>query len=143
MERLRCAAYDLADFTVVVFEGDLGSPAELRRMLHTVTGARSRIVVDLTGVTFIDTTALGALLGALRRTRAADGWIRLVCRNPAVLKVLRMTDLDSVFDIHDSIDEVRALTGERRLPAPRPAPRAAPRSAPGPVARGRVAQPGG
>jgi anti-sigma B factor antagonist len=123
MERLACAAYDLDDFTVVVFEGDIGSPADLRRLLHTVTGARSRIVVDLTEVTFIDTTALGALLGALRRTRSADGWVRLVCRNQAVLKVLRMTDLDSVFEIHDSIDEVRALSGGPWLPAPRdPAP---------------------
>jgi anti-sigma B factor antagonist len=76
MERPTYSAYDLEDFTVVVVEGDISSAAELRQLLHTVSGARSRIAVDLTGVTFIDTTGLGVLLGALRRSRptAGSGW---------------------------------------------------------------------
>jgi len=107
MGRPTYTTYDEADFSVVVVTGDIGSAVELRETLHTVSGARSRIVVDLTGVTFIDTTGLGVLLGALRRTRSADGWVRLVCRDRALLKVLRMTHLDSIFDIHDNIEELR------------------------------------
>jgi anti-sigma B factor antagonist len=119
MDRPTYTAYDLEDFTVVVVAGDISGATDLRQILHTVSGARSRIAVDLTGVTFIDTTGLGVLLGALRRTRTADGWVRLICRDQAVLKVLRMTHLDSIFEIHDSVDDIRTRIERPRVPGPR------------------------
>ncbi len=63
------------------------------------------IVVDLTGVSFIDSTALGVLVGAYRRQEDAGGSFKLVVTEPRVLKVLEITDLTSVFPVFASVDE--------------------------------------
>jgi anti-sigma B factor antagonist len=61
------------------------------------------VVVDLTDVEFIDSTGLGALVGA--RTAAADqgGTVALVCTQPRILKLFTITGLDSVFEIYSSV----------------------------------------
>jgi anti-sigma B factor antagonist len=119
IEILSCTSYDLDDCTVVAVTGEIDSSSahQLRDALRTVAGARSRIIIDMTGVTFTDSTGLGVLLGAQRRARASDGWVRLVCTHRAVLKVLRITHLDSIFPIHDTVDDARVGAG--KPPPPR------------------------
>ena len=65
------------------------------------------IVVDLTGVSFIDSTALGVLVGAYRHQEDAGGSFKLVVTEPRILKVLEITDLTSVFPVFASVDEGR------------------------------------
>jgi len=65
-------------------------------------------VVDLLGVTFLDSTALGVLVGALKRCREAGGDLRLVIAEPRILKVFEITGLTEVFTITPTIDEARS-----------------------------------
>jgi len=64
-----------------------------------------QMVVDLTNVAFIDSTALGVLVGSLRRVRAEDGDLRLVMNNPHLEKMFRITGFDSMFSIHRSVED--------------------------------------
>ena len=65
----------------------------------------SAIVVDLSGVSFIDSTALGVLVGAYRRQVEAGGTLKLVVTEPRILKVLEITALTSVFPVFATVDE--------------------------------------
>ncbi|HET7196286.1 MAG TPA: STAS domain-containing protein [Nocardioides sp.] len=65
----------------------------------------SRVVIDLTRVTFVDSSGLGALIVARKSARERGGSMSLVCPPPAVRRLLGSTHLDDVFAIHDSLDE--------------------------------------
>ena len=77
--------------TAPEFSGILGA---------TVEGGRTSLVLDLTDVTFIDSTGLSVLLSALRQVTRAGGRLALVCSNPTVLRLFEITRLDSTFDIY-------------------------------------------
>jgi len=64
-----------------------------------------QMIVDLTRVAFIDSTALGVLVGSLRRARAEDGDLRLVMDDPHLEKMFRITGFDSMFSIHRSVED--------------------------------------
>ncbi len=60
------------------------------------------------GVTFIDSTALGVLIGGVRRVNAAGGGMALVVTSRPVQRVLSITGLDRVFTIHETRDDAIA-----------------------------------
>jgi len=62
------------------------------------------VVVDLTGVTFIDSTGLGVLIGARRRCVEAGRDLRVVVAEPRILKVFEITGLTELFTIHPSLE---------------------------------------
>lgn len=109
------------DFTVSVSETDGRSivtaagelDAHAAPVLEAETGPASRqpggrLIVDLTGVDFIDSTGLGVLVGALKHAREADGTLDVVVATPRVLKVLALTGLDVVIPLHSTLDEALA-----------------------------------
>jgi anti-sigma B factor antagonist len=59
----------------------------------------SRIVVDMSGVEFCDSTGMNILLSCLRQVRERGGELELAAPRPAVMKILQVTALDSVFTI--------------------------------------------
>jgi anti-sigma B factor antagonist len=92
-------------------EIDVATAPPLRDRLQSLTAAgRSTVVVDLLGVTFLDSTALGVLVGALKRCRESGGELPLVITEPRILKVFEITGLTGVFPIHASVeDAVRSV----------------------------------
>jgi anti-sigma B factor antagonist len=62
------------------------------------------VVVDLGQVEFLDSTGLGVLVGTLKRLRTVGGTFALVCSRDSVLKIFRITGLDLVFDLYDTVD---------------------------------------
>ncbi len=94
--------------TVVQVGGeiDLYTAAQLREhLVDLVTDGRCHLIFDLEHVEFLDSTGLGVLLGALKRARAHGGSLQLVCSQDRILKVLRVTALNEVFQIHSSVDD--------------------------------------
>ena len=61
-----------------------------------------RVVVDLEGVDFIDSAGLGVLVGGLKRARSYHGQLVLVATGRSVIRVLELTGLTRVFEIHPS-----------------------------------------
>ena len=64
------------------------------------------VVIDFSKTTFMDSTALGALVGAAREASERSGWLRLACADkPAIRRILELTQLDSAFGLYDGVDE--------------------------------------
>ncbi len=100
------------DCSVIAVYGevDVASVPRLREQLHSlVAEGKNKIVVDLDGVGFLDSTGLGVLVGALKRTRAHGGSLGLVCNQPQILKVFEVTRLTRVFDLYPTV--TKAVTG--------------------------------
>ena len=102
------------DVAIVRFRGeaDLHTAPILRDALEEAieTGAGT-LVVDLTGVTFVDSMMLGVLLGATRRTRPRGTRMRIVVDDPHVRRVFELTLLDRVLELYPSL-ELRPRRGE-------------------------------
>jgi anti-sigma B factor antagonist len=93
-------------------EIDMATAPSLRERLHALLAEdRSHLVVDLDDVGFLDSTALGVLVGVLKRARTEGGEVRIASTQPRVRKVFEITRLDSAFDLFDSVDE--AVGGAR------------------------------
>jgi len=91
-------------------EVDVATAPRLReQLISLVNDQQFLIVVDLTGVDFIDSTGLGVLIGALKRVRTHDGQLVLVCTERRILKVFEITGLDQVFQLVDTVDAAVAL----------------------------------
>ena len=71
---------------------------ELAEVIASAAPA-SRIVVDMSGVEFCDSTGMNVLLSCLRQVRERGGELELAAPRPAVMKILQVTALDSVFTI--------------------------------------------
>jgi anti-sigma B factor antagonist len=95
------------DYVVAVLgEADLFTAPELKHELGGLldSGAH-RIVVDLSGTTFIDSTALSVLLGAVKRLRPNGGEMGVVCGDPNIRKIFEITLLDRVFSLFESREQ--------------------------------------
>lgn len=77
--------------------------AELRPLSQRAGVA---LIVDLSGVGFIDSTGLGVLVAALKHVREVGGSLDVVATAPRVLKVFALTGLDVVIPLHDSLAAV-------------------------------------
>ena len=89
----------------VTGEIDLFTAPEFKqRMSELIDAGRSRLVVDLSGTTFIDSSSLGVLIGAHRRLKLRGGALLVVCENEAISKTFKITGLDGVFTIAPTVD---------------------------------------
>ncbi len=66
------------------------------------------LVLDLTAVTFLDSTALGAMVGALRRVRESGGELRFVLPETPARRIFELTSLDRALDVRASRAEAMA-----------------------------------
>ena len=105
-----------AERHVVAVSGeiDLFTAPELKSALsEAIESGHTRIVVDLTDTTFLDSTALGVLIGAVKRLRSRDGRLTIVNVDDNIAKTFEITGLDQIFPISSTRDEaVKALDTE-------------------------------
>jgi anti-sigma B factor antagonist len=104
---LSVTSRERGDLTIVEVAGevDVYTAAILREKLADLIDAEhTDLVVDLTGVGFLDSTGLGVLVGALKKIRGFGGRLQLVIDQEKVMKVFRITALTQVFTIHDSLE---------------------------------------
>ena len=99
------------DRTVVSVGGEIDvytAPKLREQLIDLVSAGNYHLVVDMENVDFLDSTGLGVLVGGLKRVRAHDGSLELVCTQERILKIFRITGLTKVFPIHSSVDEAIA-----------------------------------
>jgi anti-sigma B factor antagonist len=104
---LTLATREVGETTVVAVGGeiDVYTAPKLRDRITELVGAGVYdIVIDLEAVEFLDSTGLGVIVGGLKKVRAHDGSLRLVCTQDRLLKIFRITGLAKVFDIHQDVD---------------------------------------
>lgn len=105
---LDIAIRDQDDVCVMSLSGEVDvytAPGLKQRLADAIDGGCSHVVVDLARVGFMDSSGLGALVSGLKRIKERDGTIRLACAGEQVLKVFRITGLDKVFPIFDTVDD--------------------------------------
>jgi anti-sigma B factor antagonist len=91
--------------TIVAVGGEIDvytAPKLRDRITELVADGVYNLVIDMEGVEFLDSTGLGVLVGGLKKVRAHDGSLELVCNQDRLLKIFRITGLAKVFVIHET-----------------------------------------
>ncbi|MHB8510654.1 MAG: STAS domain-containing protein [Actinomycetota bacterium] len=99
------------DWCVLTVSGEIDvftAPKLHEKIVQSIDSGHEKLVIDLDGVGFMDSTGLGTLVGGLKRIKERDGTLSLVCTNRPVLRILTITGLDSVFAIFDKVDDAVA-----------------------------------
>ena len=114
---LKLGHYGKDGTEVVDVEGeiDIYTAPRLRELLIDLVSQNNyQIVVNLEKVGFLDSTGLGVLVGGLKRVRAHDGSLDLVCTREQILRIFRTTGLTKVFGIYQTVDQAIAAKKGRR-----------------------------
>jgi anti-sigma B factor antagonist len=93
--------------TIIAVGGEIDvytAPKLRDKITELVADGVYDIIVDMEAVEFLDSTGLGVLVGGLKKVRAHDGSLQLICTQDRLLKIFRITGLSKVFVIHDSAD---------------------------------------
>ena len=104
---LREQAPELGTLVIAVEgEADMSTAVKFNESFFSAArGGVRRVVADLTGVSFIDTTMLNALVVGHRRMVRDHGRFAVVCDGPRVSRVLEITGLGQILDVFPTLDD--------------------------------------
>jgi len=94
--------------SIIDLEGEVDvytAPQLKQQIINLLDKGVRHVVVNLTAVDYLDSTALGVLIGGLKRLRERNGALDLICPNPRIKRVFEITGLDRIFDIYATEDE--------------------------------------
>ena len=95
-------------FEVVAARGevDVSSADTLWSQVESAFARADNVIVDLSGVSFLDSTGLGVLVAARNTAESADRptSLDLVVSDPHLLKILDITGLTALFRIHPTLE---------------------------------------
>ncbi|HEV3048388.1 MAG TPA: STAS domain-containing protein [Solirubrobacteraceae bacterium] len=101
----------------VTGELDLTTAPQLKWMLvDAIEEGRSRLVVDLSATSFMDSTALGVLVG-VNRGLEPGGQLLIVCSRPSLLRIFELSGMDGAFTICATLDDALAGPAQRAAEA--------------------------
>jgi anti-sigma B factor antagonist len=102
-----------AHVVAVSGEVDLFTAPEFKQRVMAPIGAGiDHVVVDLMETTFIDSSSLGVLIGAHRRLKSRGGRLVVACDEESIIKTFRITGLDTVFTLTDSVEAALSTDAE-------------------------------
>jgi anti-sigma B factor antagonist len=97
--------------TIPVDELDAGNTEDFKRDIAPVLQAGSRLVFDLSGVRFVDSSGLGAMLSCLRQVSARNGDLKLCGMSAQVRALFELVRMHRIFDIYATREEAVAAFG--------------------------------
>jgi anti-sigma B factor antagonist len=100
-----------AGWAVITVTGDLdivAAPRLREEPLDAISNGNARLLLDLTGATFLDSTGIGVIVGAHKRLRAQGGDLRVAAASRAILEPLRITGLHRVLRPYPSLEAALA-----------------------------------
>lgn len=104
---MQFSAKDVQGVTVISLSGNvLGGPDanvlndQLRTLLES---KKTRVIIDLGDVQFINSSGLGMLIGGMSTMRKGGGEMKLARASKKVLTLLEMTKLTNLFDVHETV----------------------------------------
>jgi anti-sigma B factor antagonist len=103
------------DYTIIECRGELDiatAPRMREQLADLIAEGHYHLIADLQGVDFLDSTALGVLIGGLKRVHPHDGSFQLVCTQQRILKLFHIVGLTHVFSIHATVNDA---LGSRRV----------------------------
>jgi anti-sigma B factor antagonist len=90
-----------------VGELDAFTVSQFRQALADLASS-PRLVIDMSGIPFVDSAGLGALIGGIRRTRELGGDVAVACDRPTLVRLLRTTGFDRIVSVTDTVEEAKA-----------------------------------
>ena len=101
-------------------EVDLYTAPEFKKeLLDAIAQGAKQVIVDFSKTIFIDSTALGVLVAAVKRLRMNEGQLSLVCSDPNIMQVFAITGLDRIFRIYPNrVQAVEQFDVTGRPPEP-------------------------
>ncbi|MEN2998346.1 MAG: STAS domain-containing protein [Brevinematia bacterium] len=98
----------IGDVVVVRLGGriDVQSALELERQINEILGMNvNKIVFDFTDVQHLSSSGIRVLISSLRRTTANKGGIKLSNVSQSVRKILKLVELENLFNFYNSVDD--------------------------------------
>ena len=83
----------------------VASPLLKARIDELVAAGKTKLIVDLHAVDFIDSSGLGSLIGGLKAARQQGGDLRIAQAGSQVKAVLKLTNLDRILNPYETIEE--------------------------------------
>ncbi|HWV27455.1 MAG TPA: STAS domain-containing protein [Aeromicrobium sp.] len=111
MDAMVVSTSSIEPFELISVSGEIDvytAPKLREAIAAAIDDGRTRLIVDVQQVAFLDSTGLGVLVGALKRVRGEGGSLDIVCTQERITKIFEITGLDKVFGLHGSVDEARA-----------------------------------
>ena len=111
---MKCDIRDEAGIVVMAIVGDvdLESSPELRTALLSSLASAKSVLVDMSGVTYIDSSGVASLVEAFQKARQSQAIFALASVSEAALRVLELARLDQIFAIHANVaDGLKAGRG--------------------------------
>ena len=90
-----------------VGELDAFTVSQFRQALAELASSR-RLVIDMSGIPFVDSAGLGALIGGIRRTRELGGDVAVACDRPTLVRLLKTTGFDRIVSVTETVEEAMA-----------------------------------
>ena len=90
-----------------VGELDAFTVSQFRQALADLSTSE-RLVIDMSGIPFVDSAGLGALIGGIRRTRELGGDVAVACNRPTLVRLLRTTGFDRIVTVAETVEEAAA-----------------------------------
>ncbi|MEV5427954.1 STAS domain-containing protein [Streptomyces sp. NPDC052701] len=107
-DRLTITRTPADGISVIAVHGEIdhhtGDPLHRALTPHDGAGA-PRIVVDLSGVTFMDSSGINILIAAHNAVRDAQGWLRLAGPTTSVLRTMQLVGLDEVIECYPTVGD--------------------------------------
>lgn len=96
-------------FTIIRPEGDIDaySVGQFREALSELSDV-SQLLIHLSGVPFMDSAGLGALIAGIRRARDNEAVVVVACDRPALTRLLHTTGFDRIVPVLEDYDEAVA-----------------------------------
>ncbi|MFD5949668.1 STAS domain-containing protein [Streptomyces collinus] len=107
-ERLSAEYRLVSGVRVVTLRGEIDHDVQ-DVLSHALLGEDAavprRVVADLSGVTFMDSSGINVFVAAYQQAREAGGWVRIVGAQESVLRVLHLTGVDALITCHLSTEQ--------------------------------------
>ncbi|MCX6376744.1 MAG: STAS domain-containing protein [Armatimonadetes bacterium] len=105
--RIQVVLQDVSDIPVVKVTGEIDAytaPEFKSALGKAILFGAEHIIVDLTDVSYMDSSGFGCLLSATKRVRPRGGTINLVGCSEAIERMLKITSLDTIFGMFPTVD---------------------------------------
>jgi len=104
--------------SMIDLEGEVDvytAPQLKQQIINLLDGGIYKVIVNLSAVEYLDSTALGVLIGGLKRLKERNGALDLVCPNPRIKRIFEITGLDRIFDIYATEQEAIAKVESKEV----------------------------
>jgi anti-sigma B factor antagonist len=112
--RLETATREIDGMRVLDVRGEIDvytAPQFKEAVNDVLESGQKHLLINMAGVTYMDSSGFGALLSATKRLRPQGGSVTLIKCNSAIDRILRITKLNTIFGTYDNLDEALRATG--------------------------------